>query len=142
MALSSIPIHWIYGKIMFEAFAWGAGTAIGELPPYFVAKAGTDLLGGRVRGLKVWCGVPCALILVDSNHFDVTDVIAALAGRSNSDLSHIEELKRKPRSRVSTWDRVQLLMFDLLQRFGFFGILIAASVGDGSLCQYGWAYRG
>lgn len=30
----------IYTKVMFQAFAWGAGTAIGELPPYFVAKAG------------------------------------------------------------------------------------------------------
>ena len=30
----------IYSKVMLEAFAWGAGTALGELPPYFVARAG------------------------------------------------------------------------------------------------------
>ncbi|KAI3651189.1 hypothetical protein MP228_004670 [Amoeboaphelidium protococcarum] len=29
----------VYKKIMFEALAWGIGTAIGELPPYFVARA-------------------------------------------------------------------------------------------------------
>ena len=29
----------IYFKVLFESFAWGAGTAIGELPPYFVARA-------------------------------------------------------------------------------------------------------
>lgn len=26
-------------KVRFEAFLWGAGTALGELPPYFMAKA-------------------------------------------------------------------------------------------------------
>jgi hypothetical protein len=25
--------------VIIEAFLWGLGTAIGELPPYFVAKA-------------------------------------------------------------------------------------------------------
>ena len=29
----------IYWAVFFEAFLWGAGTAIGELPPYFVARA-------------------------------------------------------------------------------------------------------
>lgn len=36
----AIPTLWqIYGTIALEAFFWGAGTAIGELPPYFVARA-------------------------------------------------------------------------------------------------------
>lgn len=26
-------------KVRIEAFLWGAGTALGELPPYFMAKA-------------------------------------------------------------------------------------------------------
>lgn len=26
-------------SVQFEAFLWGLGTAIGELPPYFMAKA-------------------------------------------------------------------------------------------------------
>jgi hypothetical protein len=29
----------IYQAVAIEAFLWGLGTAIGELPPYFVAKA-------------------------------------------------------------------------------------------------------
>jgi hypothetical protein len=28
-------------KVQRQAIAWGIGTAIGELPPYFVARAGT-----------------------------------------------------------------------------------------------------
>ena len=29
----------LYKEVILEAFIWGAGTAIGELPPYFVARA-------------------------------------------------------------------------------------------------------
>jgi len=29
----------IYKAVALEAFLWGLGTAIGELPPYFVARA-------------------------------------------------------------------------------------------------------
>ena len=29
----------IMSKVRVEAFCWGAGTALGELPPYFVARA-------------------------------------------------------------------------------------------------------
>ena len=35
----------IYWAVFFEAFLWGAGTAIGELPPYFVARA-ASVAGG------------------------------------------------------------------------------------------------
>lgn len=37
---SYIPTLWaIMSKVRVEAFLWGAGTALGELPPYFMAKA-------------------------------------------------------------------------------------------------------
>lgn len=35
-----MPNLWaIMSKVRVEAFLWGAGTALGELPPYFMAKA-------------------------------------------------------------------------------------------------------
>ncbi|XP_016952025.1 vacuole membrane protein 1 [Drosophila biarmipes] len=35
-----VPNIWsIMSKVRMEAFLWGAGTALGELPPYFMAKA-------------------------------------------------------------------------------------------------------
>lgn len=38
--LSQPPNLWnIMRKVRLEAFLWGAGTALGELPPYFMAKA-------------------------------------------------------------------------------------------------------
>lgn len=44
----------ILHKVALESFFWGLGTAIGELPPYFVARAGKVLknylaLEGRVE---------------------------------------------------------------------------------------------
>ena len=35
----TIGFFTIYWAVFMEAFLWGAGTAIGELPPYFVARA-------------------------------------------------------------------------------------------------------
>lgn len=35
-----IPSLWnIMSKVRVESFLWGVGTALGELPPYFMAKA-------------------------------------------------------------------------------------------------------
>lgn len=41
LSSSKVNIFTIFIKIIFIAFAWGAGTAFGELPPYFLAKAGS-----------------------------------------------------------------------------------------------------
>lgn len=38
----------IFRKIAGESFAWGAGTAFGELPPYFVARASAK--AGKLNG--------------------------------------------------------------------------------------------
>ena len=35
-----VPSLWsIMSKVRLESFLWGAGTALGELPPYFMARA-------------------------------------------------------------------------------------------------------
>ncbi|KAB7505863.1 Vacuole membrane protein 1 [Armadillidium nasatum] len=43
-SLSIISILTIMSKVRLEAFMWGAGTALGELPPYFMAR------GARLSG--------------------------------------------------------------------------------------------
>jgi hypothetical protein len=35
----SVPFASVYNAVIIEAFLWGLGTAIGELPPYFVSRA-------------------------------------------------------------------------------------------------------
>ena len=37
---TAVTLWAIIGKVRLESFMWGAGTALGELPPYFMAKAG------------------------------------------------------------------------------------------------------
>lgn len=49
-----VNIWHIANKVKFEAFFWGAGTAFGELPPYFIARA-TAIAGkssGEISELK------------------------------------------------------------------------------------------
>jgi hypothetical protein len=36
---TAITLWAIVGKVRLESFMWGAGTALGELPPYFMARA-------------------------------------------------------------------------------------------------------
>ncbi len=38
----SVHFFTIFLNVIFEAFLWGAGTAIGELPPYYMAKAAAE----------------------------------------------------------------------------------------------------
>lgn len=38
----SVHFLTIFFNVLLEAFLWGAGTAIGELPPYYMAKAAAE----------------------------------------------------------------------------------------------------
>lgn len=91
-AAVAITFWSIAAKVQWEAFFWGLGTALGELPPYFVARA------------------------------------AAMAGQGNSDLNEIQAIRSKTSSDRSISEKTQLFIFDMMQRLGFFGILLCASV--------------
>jgi len=43
---SGITIWDVMGKIRWESLMWGFGTALGELPPYFMARA------ARISGMS------------------------------------------------------------------------------------------
>lgn len=78
-------------KVLPACFLWGAGTAIGELPPYFVSRQ------------------------------------ARLSGQKLEELDELEEEDRGERV-PSTMDKVKLVLFHALQRWGFWAIVICASV--------------
>lgn len=86
-------------KVHFESFLWGVGVAIGELPPYLMARA-TRLSGS------------------DPDDDD------------NDDLKELEELNKKRELGVdlSIVDRMKISMEKGVEKLGFFGILICASV--------------
>ncbi|KAI9340397.1 hypothetical protein DFJ73DRAFT_628048, partial [Zopfochytrium polystomum] len=82
----------IYDKVKYAVFFWGLGTSIGELPPYFIARA------------------------------------AAIAGRDDPDFVSIERiLEKRPENRAFS-ERMQVMMYMVMQNLGFFGILLCASV--------------
>jgi vacuole membrane protein 1 len=47
----NIGVWTIFSAIWLEAFIWGTGTAIGEMPPYFIARA-ASLAGGKADELE------------------------------------------------------------------------------------------
>lgn len=90
-----VPTMWaIMSKVRLEAFLWGAGTALGELPPYFMAKA------------------------------------SRLSGGDKKEFEELEELQqRKDRGdKLGMFERGKLAMEKIVQKVGFLGILICASI--------------
>ncbi|KAI8078317.1 hypothetical protein BDF21DRAFT_420265 [Thamnidium elegans] len=82
-----ITVWNIFQKVKWESFAWGAGTAFGELPPYFIARAVAE----------------------------TEENIKEFALMSDDD---------KPTLKTKLLQSV----FAMIQRLGFFGILLFASV--------------
>ncbi|XP_065190123.1 vacuole membrane protein 1-like [Sycon ciliatum] len=88
-AVGAVMSLWtIMSKVRWEAMMWGAGTAIGELPPYFVARA------------------------------------ARLAGQEMD--PELEEAMNADDK--SFTGRAKLFLHHLIQRVGFWGIFLAASI--------------
>lgn len=88
-------------KVRYEAFLWGAGTALGELPPYFMARAAR--LSGR----------------------DCEDGDAAL-----QDIEELKK-RSAAGGKLSLLEKGKLFMETLVERVGFMGILACASVSEG-----------
>lgn len=109
-------------KVRLEAFMWGAGTALGELPPYFVARA-HRLAGEAEEDLDP----------------DLAEEIVAEGS------AHDVKQKDWP-------TRCRAYMIRLVKKAGFFGILACASIPNplfdlaGITCGYSlipfWTFFG
>jgi len=95
-----ITLWHIVSKVRFPAFCWGAGTALGELPPYFMARA------ARLSGAA------------DEDDEDLAEFEELLEAAKSDGAKVPQDLLT----------RGKLFMHDLVQRVGFFGILAAASI--------------
>ena len=99
-------------KVRVEAFCWGFGTALGELPPYFMARA--HRLSGH-----------------DPEDDD---------DESDDEEKEFLELRKKNPDELSTFDRAKLKVEQIVEKLGFFGILACASVRTSLL--YCWQAYG
>lgn len=87
----AVTFWMVLSKVRLEAFMWGVGTAIGELPPYFMARA------ARLSGKE------------EDEEYE--ELEAALQSQSKDLLT-----------------RARRAIYELIQRVGFFGILLCASI--------------
>ncbi|CAG2181302.1 unnamed protein product, partial [Oppiella nova] len=123
--LSAVSVWTIMSKVRLEAFMWGAGTALGELPPYFVARA--HRLSGE-----------------DEEELD-QDIADEITGSSGAVVPNAG-------NRRSMAQRFRANMIHLVTKVGFFGILACASIPNplfdlaGITCGYSlvpfWTFFG
>lgn len=93
-----VTILSIMAKVRLEAMCWGAGTALGELPPYFMARA------ARMSGIDP-----------DDEDDDLKE------------FEELQK-KQQNREKLSIIERGKLFVEELVQKVGFFGILACASI--------------
>ncbi|XP_064620062.1 vacuole membrane protein 1-like isoform X2 [Lineus longissimus] len=99
---TSMSLWTIMSKVRLEAFMWGAGTAIGELPPYFMARA------ARLSGRDI-----------DDEDYDELEELMKEKSEHPGDLCT---------SLIGILERAKLAVHNLVQKVGFFGILACASI--------------
>ncbi|CAN6453682.1 unnamed protein product [Victoria cruziana] len=51
--LVRVPVSSILPQVQIEAILWGIGTALGELPPYFISRA-ARISGSRLEDMEEW----------------------------------------------------------------------------------------
>eukprot|EP01121_Diplochlamys_sp_Union-15-3_P009712 TRINITY_DN2655_c0_g1_i1.p1 TRINITY_DN2655_c0_g1~~TRINITY_DN2655_c0_g1_i1.p1 ORF type:complete len:439 (+),score=71.61 TRINITY_DN2655_c0_g1_i1:76-1317(+) len=106
---SEVTIAAIVSKVWIEAFLWGVGTAIGELPPYFVARS-AKRSSERLKEL---------------GEDDVNDVDIVGVNDTNKKNGYFHDFKVWITSFVAK--QIQS-MFRHLGNFRFLGILLFASI--------------
>ena len=94
----------IAAKVALPAFLWGLGTALGELPPYFVARAAAR------SGQSL-------------DELEEVDALEA-ADRTNSDGGG----RGQRGGGVGLVGRAKIAVYESVQRYGFIAILLAASI--------------
>jgi len=104
-------------KVAPAALLWGAGTAIGELPPYFVSRAAT-LSGQKLAELDKLTE------LDEHSHTPASSPAPSPTAASAS----ASTASSPPFQQPSFQERVKLLIYHALQHHGFWAILLLASI--------------
>lgn len=139
-----ISVWSIMSKVRLEAFMWGAGTALGELPPYFISRA--HRLAGDSQDEML------------EEFEELEDLAEELNGAesgnasASSSASHSGNGKAKHSGSQSLAQKVKMGMIHFMKKMGFFGILACASIPNplfdlaGIICGYSlisfWTFFG
>ena len=102
-------------KVAPAALLWGAGTAVGELPPYFVSRAAT-LSGQKLAELDK---------LTELDEHSNTPAPSPTASSASSSSSSSSTLSSH---QPSLQERIKLFIYHALEHYGFWAILLLASI--------------
>lgn len=109
------PFLAIMAKVAYPAFVWGVGTALGELPPYFVARAAAAT-GRALEELEEVEALEAA-----------GRAAAAAASGGGGGVRGAKSPRARPPSR-SLLETAKVAVFESIQQYGFVAILVAASI--------------
>ena len=120
-------------KVRLEAFMWGAGTALGELPPYFISRA--HRLSGDTD---------------DEMMEELEDLVPQL--EHDGDTADSSSSSKITKKQTTFMQKMKSKMIFMMKRLGFFGILACASIPNplfdlaGIICGYSlisfWTFFG
>ena len=126
-SLVSVPLSSILPQIQMEAILWGIGTALGELPPYFLSRAGIILFHYVIlhlyREIYIYIYIKCILKM---------GFLIFSASMSGERLDVVEELDTPPHPN-ERWvsrliHRINHQLLSRAQHLNFFTVLLLASV--------------
>eukprot|EP01138_Halocafeteria_seosinensis_P000272 gb/GECG01000280.1/.p1 GENE.gb/GECG01000280.1/~~gb/GECG01000280.1/.p1 ORF type:complete len:549 (+),score=61.01 gb/GECG01000280.1/:1-1647(+) len=115
-----VSIWQILRKVAFPCFYWGLGTALGELPPYFVARA-AQRSGRKLEELA------------EIETLESSDVQHNFQAVGNGRQKAVQQIKGKHHrnhhaANISAFDRAKMMVYDSIQYYGFWAVLLAASI--------------
>lgn len=126
---SRVPLTSILPQVQLEAILWGIGTALGELPPYFISRAGSYiaslyifLFDLRIRPC-VWIGFSCLL------RFGLFLFPASISGSTVDGMEELDGSSSEDSGFMATYlNRIKRWLLTHSQHLNFFTVLVLASV--------------
>lgn len=104
--IKQVSMFQVIRKVQIESILWGIGTAIGELPPYFMARA------ARLSGQRT---------------VEELEVFADMSDSQSEPHEKLEPQASTTRT-LSKYQQLELFLHRLVMRAGFLGILLCASI--------------
>ena len=130
----------IYLKVAWPCFLWGLGTAIGELPPYFVARV-SSAAGKSLEEITMVLELKKQKKLEEEEEEDrkrerESTLKSRKKGKRDEDKSmykrkqtgKVAQAHDAAHSRLNFMQRMQVIVYDLILRYGFVAVLVAASI--------------
>lgn len=122
---SRVPLTSILPQVQLEAILWGIGTALGELPPYFISRAGL-YIASLSLSLSPMCvrRFSCLLCVWLCNIFP-----ASISGSTVDEIEELDGSSSEDSGFMATYlNRIKRWLLTHSQHLNFFTVLVLASV--------------